>query len=427
MASIAPAPNNNNDKRNNNNKTFNHPSGKSHAELLEHVHYQVSLKKTKRCVQSVTGIFGFLFLGALIFYELEHEAERIRAAEWAETEKSINAYLDEIENATKFGLISSKHFTTLKNYINGDISSETSLDAPNWDYPGCMFFTFTLISTIGYGTFSAQTDGGKVASALFSIIGVAYFGFVLSHVSERIIHFVNYVNKITVERRKKKEEKEEGEEEAVRSNGDEENAELEEGEEEEEEKAPLPMLIVMTSIFLTLFTLITIPQLGLPIGDSIYFAIITFTTVGLGDFAPDPRGTLAQRVVSYSIFGFLCLFGLSLLSALIAAVGDVVISMRKKMENLHFEKMHTVHIGLFTIHTDHKEQDMEDNTKELCDELLQTVRAENGAESDTYKATLKFTFGIQKENADKSNLKVVAEQISNECPKGKMLVEVLMQ
>ena len=58
-------------KRNNNNKTFNHPSGKSHAELLEHVHYQVSLKKTKRCVQSVTGIFGFLFLGALIFYELE--------------------------------------------------------------------------------------------------------------------------------------------------------------------------------------------------------------------------------------------------------------------------------------------------------------------------------------------------------------------
>ena len=97
------------------------------------------------------------------------------------------------------------------------------------------------------------------------------------------------------------------------------------------------------------------------------------------------------------------------------------------MENLHFEKMHTVHIGLFTIHTDHKEQDMEDNIKELCDELLQTVRAENGAESDTYKATLKFTFGIQKENADKSNLKVVAEQISNECPKGKMLVEVLMQ
>ena len=138
MASIAPAPNNNNYKRNNNNKTFDHPSGKSHAELLEHVHYQVSLKKTKRCVQSVTGIFGFLFLGALIFYELEHEAERIRAAEWAETEKSINAYLDEIENATKFGLITSKHFTTLKNYINGDISSETSLDAPNWDYPGCM-------------------------------------------------------------------------------------------------------------------------------------------------------------------------------------------------------------------------------------------------------------------------------------------------
>ena len=35
----------------------------------------------------------------------------------------------------------------------------------NWDFYGSFFFCYTLITTIGYGTFSPQSTGGKIFSA----------------------------------------------------------------------------------------------------------------------------------------------------------------------------------------------------------------------------------------------------------------------
>lgn len=49
--------------------------------------------------------------------------------------------------------------------------------------------------------------------------------------------------------------------------------------------------------------------------DSFYFAVMTLTTVGLGDFVPQSRAG--------TIFGFFyCMVGLGLIALLVTAIGD---------------------------------------------------------------------------------------------------------
>jgi len=45
----------------------------------------------------------------------------------------------------------------------------------NWDFYGSFFFCYTLITTIGYGTFSPQSTGGKIFSAFFALAGIPLF------------------------------------------------------------------------------------------------------------------------------------------------------------------------------------------------------------------------------------------------------------
>ena len=62
---------------------------------------------------------------------------------------------------------------------------------------------------------------------------------------------------------------------------------------------------------------------SLSFGNGLYMAVCTFTTVGLGDYAPpffDKDRSKIFKAVAYVMFALACLFGLSLLSALLGAL-----------------------------------------------------------------------------------------------------------
>jgi hypothetical protein len=50
----------------------------------------------------------------------------------------------------------------------------------NWDWPGSIFFATTIVTTIGYGSFSPTTDEGKAWLVVLSIPLIGVFGFCLS-------------------------------------------------------------------------------------------------------------------------------------------------------------------------------------------------------------------------------------------------------
>lgn len=46
---------------------------------------------------------------------------------------------------------------------------------PQWNVPGSVFFTFTILSTLGYGNFLPVTDNGKVVCIFLALFGIPSF------------------------------------------------------------------------------------------------------------------------------------------------------------------------------------------------------------------------------------------------------------
>ena len=49
----------------------------------------------------------------------------------------------------------------------------------NWTYIGALYFIFTIVTTIGYGTFAPTTDGGRTLTVCIAMVGIAIFASML--------------------------------------------------------------------------------------------------------------------------------------------------------------------------------------------------------------------------------------------------------
>jgi len=264
-----------------------------------------------------------MVLGGIIFHAIESGPEYERALVYDKTKNEVQRYLEEIHNATQAGLLSNASFPKLKGLVDGTIRPEQAPDDLNFNIPRSIFFTLTIMSTIGYGSFTAQTGWGKAFTAIVSIGGVAYFGFVLSHTSERVIHFINFLREKL--RHKHLDQPTNGE-----ATGG-----------QKKEKPNMSFLLAITVLYLFCFSFITslfMREWGF--GNSFYFCIVTFSTVGLGDYYPrSDFKSEANTAVASLVFAVFSIIGLSLLSAVIASVGDTVLAAKARLEQLHLEEL----------------------------------------------------------------------------------------
>eukprot|EP00941_MAST-03F_sp_MAST-3F-sp1_P004000 g4000.t1 len=194
----------------------------------------------------------------------------------------------------------------VKNQIDGLISGDISgsdVRAMNWELTSSIFFIMTIISTIGYGTFAPSTDGGKAFVALFAFIGIGYFGYTLTLVSDR---FLIYVQRYAKKR-------------ATRKMNDEEKHYwfLPKW----KQMIILSTLCVLYILFWSLFGPVIMEWTYL---QSVYFGLVTFSTIGFGDYAPsfDPDRPGWFRAMGYFGFAVLTMIGLAFLSALLGAFSE---------------------------------------------------------------------------------------------------------
>lgn len=69
-----------------------------------------------------------------------------------------------------------------------------------WTWIDCFYFSVITLTTIGYGDFTPQTDGGKLFTIFYILIGI---GIILSFISA----VYNHYNDVKTERKKEKEVK----------------------------------------------------------------------------------------------------------------------------------------------------------------------------------------------------------------------------
>ncbi|PAV79581.1 hypothetical protein WR25_23987 [Diploscapter pachys] len=119
----------------------------------------------------------YIVFGAMIFQRLEGQRlKEVRDEQIDNIKTSSDKYIDSIwelatKNADKLGseeelveFVKEKTRPNFDNYVD--------TDAPTWDFKTAVFFTSTLLTSIGYGFVVPSTFEGRLFGIIYSLIGI---------------------------------------------------------------------------------------------------------------------------------------------------------------------------------------------------------------------------------------------------------------
>lgn len=135
-------------------------------------------KNTYGLFNSLIAFFLLLLVGGAIFQAIEQPAEQQRV-DAAKTNKVM------IEQQILKILQGNKTLWKQLQKAGANIPSE-SMDY-NWSYGSACMFAFTVITTIGYGTFAPVTTGGRIFTILYAALGIPTAGMTFAFLADRAL------------------------------------------------------------------------------------------------------------------------------------------------------------------------------------------------------------------------------------------------
>uniref|UniRef100_A0A8C8A3C9 2P domain potassium channel Talk-1 n=1 Tax=Oryzias sinensis TaxID=183150 RepID=A0A8C8A3C9_9TELE len=243
--------------------------------------------------------FTYLFVGATVFQILEREAER----------NNRNHF--QLEKLNFLANYSCLDGPALENFVkvilyaweNGVNPSGNSTNPSNWDFSSSFFFAGTVVTTIGYGNLSPSTVSGQVFCVFYALFGIPLNLAFLKQIGKCLSVHLSRLERRMV---------------AV---------------------VPLKIPRTVESVVVSLFFVsgsllfLVIPPLlfsyveDWTFGEGFYFAFITLSTIGFGDYVVGTDPGKEYISVYRSLAGIWILFALAWL-ALILNTGA------QMMENL---------------------------------------------------------------------------------------------
>lgn len=136
----------------------------------------------------VAGYLAYLFLGALVVSTIEAPYEgklRKELKQLKQTflnnspcvnESGLEAFLEKVISANKFGV---------------SVLFKASNDS-KWDFASSLFFSSTLVTTVGYGYTTPLTDSGKAFCIFYALVGVPFTMLILSTAVQRLMSTFTY-------------------------------------------------------------------------------------------------------------------------------------------------------------------------------------------------------------------------------------------
>ncbi|XP_067239532.1 potassium channel subfamily K member 10a [Chanodichthys erythropterus] len=271
----------------------------------------LTVMKWKTVLAVFVVVVAYLVAGGLVFRALEqpfesNQKDTITFKKATFLQKHPCVTPDELEELIKHSV----------DAVNAGVSpiGDTSYNSSHWDLGSSFFFAGTVITTIGYGNIAPSTEGGKIFCILYAIFGIPLFGFLLAGVGDQLgTIFVKSIAKVEKMFRRK-----------------------------HNQISQTKIRVASTLLFILAgcILFVTIPAIifqhieGWTGLESIYFVVITLTTVGIGDYVAGGNRRIEYRKWYRPLVWFWILVGLAYFAAVLSMIGDWlrVLSKKTKME-----------------------------------------------------------------------------------------------
>jgi len=272
-----------------------------------------------------------LFLGALLFHTTECPAEvqakalRLQADQRLSTKiNRMKEKLDPDELEVLGEIV--EHWTEMGFvFVEGvlvDRETNTSeIKCDKWGYQNSFFFSFTVVSTIGYGHQAPTTTLGRMICIFYALIGIP--------INAMLIGALGAVFSTRAHRAKTRVWESLGRSQAQQL----------------DQRPKLLVVIVETLVFFTLFFVMFLPVPALLFTflenkgkgffrgnwgffDSLYYTFITLSTIGFGDMVPDRQTTMIEtdfgRFVYLSAIIIWIILGMGYIFGVINIIGGTL-------------------------------------------------------------------------------------------------------
>eukprot|EP00931_Biecheleriopsis_adriatica_P005745 TRINITY_DN107226_c0_g1_i1.p1 TRINITY_DN107226_c0_g1~~TRINITY_DN107226_c0_g1_i1.p1 ORF type:complete len:354 (+),score=68.58 TRINITY_DN107226_c0_g1_i1:32-1063(+) len=136
---------------------------------------------------SLTGLgFGAAYGLQVLESPAELAEQAALAEEWDEASSKHQSAVNELRLALAGNDDALESLDVLTSEAARLLGPRPVVEVRDWTFIGSVYFTFTIISTIGYGTFAPVTVGGQVLTVIIGIFGAACFGLWLTFVGRSL-------------------------------------------------------------------------------------------------------------------------------------------------------------------------------------------------------------------------------------------------
>ena len=168
-----------------------------------------SVSKNIRCLgisldkQTISFIFSLcayllmLLGGAAVFNYMEGENELIAIKQDDQAYRfHRNEIMNLVHEAVQAGNTSNVEdlVVNLEEHVIGFQKQEETIRM--WTFTNALLFSFTILSTIGYGRYAPSTTGGRTFLIIYSIIGIPITAVCLARSAERCLHAFNWLSQL---------------------------------------------------------------------------------------------------------------------------------------------------------------------------------------------------------------------------------------
>ncbi|KAK2849007.1 hypothetical protein Q5P01_008841 [Channa striata] len=253
------------------------------------------------------GVMLYLVMGALVFRTLEGPKE---SSAYKDLLKTKQDFLDNNSCVTELDF-----HKLLKGVVSAvdaglDVSSLHTNFTSRWDVASAFFFCGTIITTIGFGNLSPQTWYGQLFCVCYALVGIPMFGILLAgvgdHLGTVLRRAVGNIETLFLKRKVRPT--------TVRV------------------ISAVLSILIGCLIFLAVPTVVFQKVEHWSFLESLYFVVITLTTVGFGDFVPG--GGREDGMLFKPLVWLWIVFGLAYFASILTMIGNwlKVLSKRTRAE-----------------------------------------------------------------------------------------------